>query len=336
MHDCRSSPKAAAPSCCCSSTGRKEAFFPCRPSSPLSFRSVSPDRLIADGGGSPPRLQKSTAVSTEVVAGSTSGTSFPSSYISYSSCASHSPSSKTTLPSPLSVVRVPWATFSGGWREEDNGSGGGSPASGSSRSQQPKRPSSTSQWVPTAAAAAGTAPRRTPSTTPDLSSHEELDQSGSSPAASAGRGSFFFPAAEQMANSSNTSEGKNDDVRRIAGIEEFEWGPLCPATTRSPRRGISGISGGCSETSTAKRTRFVQITPSSALVSSWNDPLTPRSPKTYGIQYLRALTFQLERILHLPVQTILFRGIPGPFKIGLVRPPSNAPSKCMDKRSFRA
>lgn len=56
----------------------------------------------------------------------------------------------------------------------------------------------------------------------------------------------------------NTGE-VNDGASRIGGIVEFGRGPLRPAATSSPRRGISGISGGRPEASAAKRTRFVQI-----------------------------------------------------------------------------
>lgn len=246
MHDCAFSSKAFAPPRFCSSTGRKDVFFPCRSPSPLSIRSVSPDHLIA--------------VSAGMVAGSVSGAPSPSSDLSCSACASPS---KTTLPSPLSLVRAPLATLSGGGgrgKEGDGSSGGGiiQTSGGSSPSRQKKDPSSPSQSIAAAAAAAGrVTPRPNPSTTSRLSSHQGPGQPDSSPAAYGGGRRFSCPSPEQLSEQGRNNSSMNGGVRRIGSIEEFGWGPLRPAATGSPRRAISGISGGCPENSAAKRTRFV-------------------------------------------------------------------------------
>eukprot|EP00903_Cladosiphon_okamuranus_P010474 g9910.t1 len=266
----RFSLEAPAPPCCCSTAGRNEVFFPCYPPSPLSFRSESPDNLTASSGSeSRPGPQRNASFSGGgMTAASVSGTSPPSSDAPFTTFAPLSSSSKAALPSSLSAARLPLATLSGVRREEVDGGGGAGGGGISSRgpapSQQPRWSSSPSQRIAKATAAtpavAAVAAEKAsgchPSTTSDVSPHEGLSQYGLSPAASGVDGRRACPSPEVMAKRSchNTS-GMNDGVRRIGSIVEFGRLELRPAATRSPRRGISGISGGHPETSAAKRTR---------------------------------------------------------------------------------
>ncbi|CAM9852510.1 unnamed protein product, partial [Ectocarpus fasciculatus] len=252
-------PIATASSCWSSGRASKDGSFLCRPSSPLSFGSVSPNPTAGaavDGGDGNDgndddengvNKRSSPNLSSRTMSWfATGGTSDSSTSPIPSSVPAPLP---VKLPSTLPTARALWPVVPGPGQERFAGSGGGD---GGGKSSGDTRWT----WSPPSSPSGVPAPAHATSATPTWPIPSASSSRPFSTPMQIGGGGGHLLATERM-HCDDDDEVHASDVRTTGSIEELRSGSPCSVAVnaKSPQRQTSGVSGGRPNISGVKRTR---------------------------------------------------------------------------------